>query len=183
MATIVAALKGFSRSAPSEYTAADLHLAISNTLVVASNRLKHAAEIELALESTRWPVCDIGEIQQVLLNLVLNAADAIVERAGPLGQLGKLRIATRDDGPDIVISVSDDGAGIPEAVRPRLFEPFFTTKPMGKGSGQGLALSFAIVVERHGGQLAFDSVPGVGTTFTVRLPAAGRRPDSVAAAR
>lgn len=183
VATIVAALKGFSSSTPAEYAAADIHLAISNTLVVASNRLKHAAEIDLSLESRRCPVCDIGEIQQVFLNLVLNAADAIVEHSGALGKRGKLRIATRDEGPDVVITVADDGAGIPDAIRPRLFEPFFTTKPMGKGTGQGLALSFAIVVDRHGGQLTFDSVRGEGTTFTVRLPAEGRPPVSGVAAR
>ncbi len=183
VATIVAALKGFSHSTPVEHAAADLHHAISNTLVVASNRLKHAAEIDLSLESKRCPVCDIGEIQQVFLNLVLNAADAIVERSGALGKRGKLRIATRDDGSDVVITVTDDGAGIPEAIRPRLFEPFFTTKPMGKGSGQGLALAVAIVVDRHGGKLTFDSVRGEGTTFTVRLPVDGRPAVSVAAAR
>lgn len=182
VATIVGALQGFSRSTPDQHAPADLRAAISNTLVVASNRLKHAAEIELSLEATRSPVCDIGEIQQVFLNLVLNGADAIVERTGPLGKRGTLRIATRDDGDDVVVTVADDGAGIPEAIRPRLFEPFFTTKPMGQGTGQGLALAFSIV-ERHGGRLSFESVLGRGTTFTVRLPALGRPAGALTAAR
>jgi two-component system, NtrC family, sensor kinase len=108
----------------------------------------------------------------VLLNLLVNAGHAIAECG--VGGRGVIRVSTRDDGSDVVITIADTGGGIPEAIRPRIFEPFFTTKPVGQGTGQGLSLVYAMIVERHEGQIAFDSVVGEGTTFTIRIPAAGR---------
>jgi len=153
---------------------ADLHAAIENTLVIVAGEVKHVADIDLDLAASRPVRCHIGEIQQVLLNLLVNAAHAIAERHGDSGSRGTIRVATRDDGEDMVIAISDTGVGIPLELRGRIFEPFFTTKPIGKGTGQGLPIARALIVEHHGGQLTLDSTPGVGTTFTLRLPVAGR---------
>jgi signal transduction histidine kinase len=123
----------------------------------------------------------MGEIQQVLLNLLVNAAHAIEERVGETGARGNIRVTTRDEAEDLVILVHDDGIGIAPHIATRIFEPFYTTKPVGKGSGQGLSLARSLVVERHGGQISFDSLPGAGTTFRVRLPIAGKsKPDTAA---
>jgi signal transduction histidine kinase len=108
-----------------------------------------------------------GQLQQVFMNLLTNAAQALADK--PSG--GTIRIRTERRGDVVVIVVSDDGPGIPPDVLPRIFDPFFTTKEVGRGTGQGLTLSRTIVVERHGGSLTFDSRPGEGTTFIVRLPA------------
>jgi len=153
---------------------ADLHMAIENTLVVVAGEVRHVADVELDLAAAHRVRCHVGEIQQVLLNLLVNAAHAIGERHGDSGERGTIRVTTRDDDDDYVITISDTGVGIPPELRPRIFEPFFTTKPVGKGTGQGLPLARALVVEHHRGQLVFESTIGVGTTFTLRLPIAGR---------
>jgi two-component system, NtrC family, sensor kinase len=186
VATIVRALKTLAHPDGKEQEPADVNGAIMNTLIVVANELKYVADVELALASTRRPRCNIGEIQQVLLNLLVNAAHAIQERVRGTSARGKISVTTRDDGPDLVISIGDDGAGIPPAIRERIFEPFFTTKPVGKGTGQGLSIARSLIVDRHGGQLTFESTVGVGTTFTIRIPVAGHpsarsRPAEVAA--
>jgi len=86
-------------------------------------------------------------------------------------------VRTKLDGPEAVIEVEDDGGGIPPEIEARVFDPFFTTKEVGKGTGQGLAIARAIVAQRHGGTIDLRTTPGVGTTFVVRLPLAGRPPD------
>jgi PAS domain S-box-containing protein len=170
VATIVAAVKDFGRSPQSECTPADLNEAIRTTLVVAQSEVHHVAEVVTELAELPAVVCNVGEINQVLLNLVVNAAHA-VEDAGPTR--GQIRVRSWCDAADAYVSVSDSGTGIPEEVRDRVFDPFFTTKPVGRGSGQGLAISHSIVVEKHRGFLGFESEVGVGTTFTIRLPIAG----------
>jgi signal transduction histidine kinase len=115
-----------------------------------------------------------GALNQVLLNLVVNAAHAVAEQVAHTGRKGRIWVRARRDADDVVVSVEDTGAGIPDGVRERLFEPFFTTKKVGQGSGQGLAHARAVVVERHGGTLTFESEVGRGTTFFVRLPIAGK---------
>jgi signal transduction histidine kinase len=114
--------------------------------------------------------CHLGAINQVFLNLILNAADAIEESVRGTGRIGHIGIKTRCEDGQIVIAVSDDGAGIPPAVRSRIFEQFFTTKPVGKGTGQGLAITRQIVLS-HDGTITFSSEEGKGTTFLVRFPA------------
>jgi two-component system NtrC family sensor kinase len=175
VAHIVRALKELAHPGTGEQQPADINAAIQNVLIVAANEFKYVADVDLSLEAGRQVSCHIGEIQQVLLNLVVNAAHAIADRVGQSGARGRIRIATREDSGDCIVSVQDDGAGIPDAVRDRIFEPFFTTKPVGKGTGQGLSIAHTLIVERHGGQIGFDSIVGQGTTFTFRLPIAGRR--------
>jgi hypothetical protein len=111
-----------------------------------------------------------GELNQALLNLVVNAAHAIGDAVRGSGKKGRIRVRTRVDGDAVVISVSDDGTGIPDEVRDRVFDPFFTTKEVGRGTGQGLAIARSVVVGKHGGELTFDTAPGRGTTFFIRLP-------------
>jgi signal transduction histidine kinase len=118
--------------------------------------------------------CLPGELNQVILNLVVNAAHAIAERPGGRdGEKGRITVSTRRDGSWVEIRVGDTGAGIPPHVRERIFDPFFTTKPVGKGTGQGLAIARSVVVDKHAGTIAFETKTGVGTTFIVRLPLGG----------
>jgi two-component system, NtrC family, sensor kinase len=174
---IVRALRVYARADDQTQELADLHHAIHNTLIVVAGEVKHVADLDLELAATRQVRCQVGEIQQVLLNLLVNAAHAIAERHGDSGARGTIRVATRDDGDDVVISISDTGGGIPTVLHGRIFEPFFTTKPVGKGTGQGLSIARALIVDHHGGQLTFETKLGVGTTFVIRLPVAGR-PDA-----
>jgi signal transduction histidine kinase len=114
--------------------------------------------------------CLAGEINQVLLNLVVNASHAIADVPREQGGLGTITLSTRRDGDAVEISVADTGTGIPDHVRDKVFDPFFTTKEVGKGTGQGLMLAHAVVVKKHGGRIWFDSELGKGTTFFIRLP-------------
>lgn len=177
VSVIVRAMKTLAHPDRYEQDLADVNAAIENTLIVVANEIKYVADVVLEKHSTRQVCCNIGEIQQVLLNLIVNAGHAIAERVAGSGARGTIRVGTRDDGGDLVITIEDDGNGVPLAVRPRLFEPFFTTKAVGKGTGQGLSIARTLVVDRHGGQLTFDSVCGKGTVFTVRLPALGKPKD------
>jgi signal transduction histidine kinase len=171
---IVRALKGLAHPGGAVQEPADLHATIDNTLLIVASEVKYVADVELAFAATRLVRCHVGEIQQVFLNLIVNAAHAIGERVGCSGQRGTVRIATRDDGADVVVTISDDGAGIPTELRSRIFEPFFTTKPVGQGTGQGLSIARSLIVDHHGGQIELESTVGVGTAFTVRLPVDGR---------
>jgi PAS domain S-box-containing protein len=167
---IVRAMKEFAHPDQSELRAADLNHMLETTLTVARNEYKHVAEVE-----TDWgdlpPIpCNVGEMNQVFLNLVVNAAHAVGDVMARTQGKGRITIRTRMDGAWAVVEIADTGGGIPEAIRERVFDPFFTTKPVGKGTGQGLAIARSIVVDRHGGSLAFTSDVGVGTTFSIRLP-------------
>lgn len=181
VATIVRAMKDFSHPGSDEKELTDLNAAIESTVTVCRNCWKYVAEVELRLDPDlpKTPV-HAGEFNQVVLNLVVNAADAITESRKD-ESLGRIVVTTRRDGDDAVIEVRDDGPGIPESIRGRVFDPFFTTKEVGKGTGQGLAICHNTVVVRHGGQLAFHSTPGQGTTFIVRLPLQTSRTESSAA--
>jgi len=172
---IVHALKDLAHPDSSTQEMADINRAIENTLIVAAGEIKYVANVQLELHCDQPVRCHIGEIQQVLLNLMVNAGHAIAERVGKSGQMGCIKVSSCIQAEDIVVSIADDGAGIPVEVRDRIFDPFFTTKPIGKGTGQGLPIARSLVVERHGGQLLFESTLGKGTTFTMRLPLNGRR--------
>jgi two-component system, NtrC family, sensor kinase len=115
-------------------------------------------------------VCNIGDLNQVFLNLLVNAAHAIDESTKGTGQKGQIHVRTVAEGSTVLVTVSDTGCGIPEANRTKVFDPFFTTKEVGRGTGQGLAIARAVVADRHKGALSFESVVGKGTTFYVRLP-------------
>lgn len=170
--TIVKSMKNFAyRDATSEKKPNDLNQAIRSTAVVATNEWKYHAELEMNLDETLPMVpCNIGEINQVVLNLIVNGAHAIRDRFED-GQKGTLIVATNHypEKDCVVISITDNGGGIPEDVQARIFEPFFTTKEVGVGTGQGLAIAHNVVVKSHGGQIWFDSKPGEGTTFYISL--------------
>ena len=167
--SIVQAMKRFSHPASSQTTPADLNESIKTTLAVCRNEYKYVADIELELGELPEVVCNIGELNQVFLNLIINAAQAIQEKFAATDQRGTIRITTRLDGSEAVFEIADDGPGIPFELQDRIYEPFFTTKELGKGSGQGLALARA-TIEQHSGSLECKSAPSEGTTFTVRLP-------------
>jgi signal transduction histidine kinase len=152
--------------------AVDLNKSLRDTLTVAHNEYKYVADIECHCGDLPPVVCNGGDLNQVFLNLIVNAAHAIAGRRKQDGGGGRglIRVCTAREGDMAVISVADDGCGIPESIRHRVFDPFFTTKEVGKGTGQGLSISRSVVVDHHGGSLSFDSEVGRGTTFFVRIP-------------
>jgi signal transduction histidine kinase len=171
IAAIVRSIKEFARPDQKEMTAIDLNDTVNNVLAIARNEYAEVATVDVELAPLPRVTCHPGEINQVMLNLVVNAAQAIGETPRSAGAKGRMvvRTALEADGKHVVVSVADDGPGIPRDVQPRIFEPFFTTKPVGKGVGQGLAVSRAVIL-RHRGSLTFESTEGEGTTFSMRLP-------------
>jgi signal transduction histidine kinase len=169
VAALVRAMKEFGQPSLGDKSFADLNRAIATTLTVASNEYKDVATIELDLGDVPEVACHIAELNQVFLQLVVNATHAI---AGNHVQpdRGSIRIRSWCEADAVCISVADDGTGIAEDIQPRIFEPFFTTKPIGRGTGQGLSIARSIVVDRHAGTLTFETALGRGTTFLVRLP-------------
>ncbi len=168
---IVAAMKTLSHPSTEE-APEDLNRAVETALVVSQNEYKYVADAVRDLGDIPPVRCRGGDISQVLLNLVVNAAHAIAAVNARTHERGRITVRTRRAGDFVEIAVEDTGSGIPEAVRHRIFDPFFTTKEVGKGTGQGLSLAHAIV-DRHRGSLTFDTRPGDGTTFYVRLPIDG----------
>ena len=149
----------------------DINRAIRSTLNMARNEYKGVAELEIELDPVLPRVhCHAGDFNQVVLNLLLNAAHAIGDVVGDSGRKGRITLRTRAIADFVEVSIGDTGDGIPEAVRGRIFEPFVTTKEVGRGTGQGLALSRGIVVEKLKGSLHFETETGRGTTFFIRLP-------------
>lgn len=178
VAEIVRAMKQFSHPDQDEPELADLNKAIQNTVTVARNEWKYVAEVELDLDPDLPAVpCLAGRFNQVILNLIVNAAQAIADVVGDgSGGKGKIRITTRKAGEHVEIRVADTGPGIPAKIRNRIFDPFFTTKQVGKGTGQGLAIAHNIIVEQHGGAIDLESEEGKGATFLLRLPLQGSQP-------
>ena len=170
---IVRAMKEFSHPGSKAKTPIDLSAAIRNTITVATNEWKYVANVETDFDSSMTAVpCLPGDFNQVVLNLIVNGAHAIRDVVGDSGDKGVIRIATRKEGDAAVLTVSDTGAGIPDEIVGKVFDPFFTTKEVGVGSGQGLAIARSVIVDKHGGSIDFDSTPGEGTVFTIRLPLA-----------
>jgi signal transduction histidine kinase len=170
IATIVRSMKQFAHPDQGQKIYADLNQAIESTLVIAHNEYKYVARVKSDFGLLPPVQCYLGEINQVILNLLVNAAHAIAEVVKDSSQLGLLSIRTRHLGEDVEIAIGDTGAGIPAEIRDRIFDPFFTTKEVGKGTGQGLALAYSVIVKKHGGTLRFESECGKGTTFYVRMP-------------
>jgi two-component system NtrC family sensor kinase len=175
IAKIVRAMKELAHPGPREATAVDLARALQNALDVTAATYRYIADVETEFAQLPPVVCFGSDLNQVFLNLIVNAAHAMEDKQAGRGQLG---IRTSLDGDHAMIAISDTGSGIPEANRERIFDAFFTTKEVGRGTGQGLAISRSIVVDRHGGTLTFDSKVGVGTTFYVRIPITGPKPQS-----
>ena len=171
--TIVKSMKNFAyRDAESAKRPNDLNQAIQSTTVVATNEWKYHADLQLQLDENLPLVpCNVGEINQVVLNLIVNGAHAIRDRFQE-GQKGTLIVKSQHypDANCVIISIADNGGGIPEKVKTRIFEPFFTTKEVGVGTGQGLAIAHNVIVKSHKGQLWFDSQDGQGTVFYIKLP-------------
>ncbi len=171
---IVRAMKEFSHPGGKEKSSADLNKAIESTVTVARNEWKYVAEmkLDLALDLPTVP-CYIGEFNQVILNLIVNASHAIGDVVkGQANAKGLITVGTSREGEWVEIRVTDTGTGIPEHARPHIFEPFFTTKSVGKGSGQGLSIVYGSIVKKHGGTVTFETETGRGTTFILRLPVA-----------
>lgn len=166
---IVANIKRFSHPGAATRQLQDIRAAAALAIELSVNQWKYVAVVE-----RDWPAdlpqveCDIGEINQVLLNLIVNAAHAIEDRKD--GKLGTITVSIREAGAEIEVSVHDTGSGIPPEHAARIFERFYTTKESGRGTGQGLSLCQEVVVKDHGGQIWFETEPGIGTTFTIRLP-------------
>ncbi|MBU0698827.1 MAG: PAS domain S-box protein [Pseudomonadota bacterium] len=171
-AGIVRAMKEFSHPGTTRKAPVDINAAIQSTISVARNEWKYVAAMKTDFDSTLTAVpCLAGEFNQVILNLIINACHAIAAAAGDgSGEKGTIRVCTRRDGHWAEIRVSDTGTGMPESIRTRIFDPFFTTKEVGKGTGQGLALSHAVIVKKHSGTIRFETEIGKGTTFIIRLP-------------
>jgi signal transduction histidine kinase/HAMP domain-containing protein len=170
IATIVRSMKEFAHPDQAQKTHGDLNQAIRSTLVIAHNEYKYVAELDAQFADLPPVPCYLGEINQVVLNLLVNASHAIADVVKDTGTLGRLDVRTRLDGGWVEISIGDSGTGIPEAARNKIFDPFFTTKEVGKGTGQGLAIARSVIVKKHGGTLRFETESGKGTTFIIRLP-------------
>ena len=172
VAKIVRAMKEFSHPGTSEKRAVDINKVIETTLAVARNEWRYVADVVTHFDAELpFVPCVASEINQVILNLVVNAAHAIAEaNQGDNSHKGSITVTTSQAEDAAEIAVQDTGQGIPDGVQSRIFEPFFTTKAVGKGTGQGLALAHTIVVQKHQGKIWFKTQPGEGSTFFVRLP-------------
>lgn len=172
VAKIVHSMKEFSHPGNAEMQAVDLNKTIDNTLTVSRNEWKYVADIVTDFDPN-LPLVDClpGDFNQVVLNVVVNAAQAIAGVVGD-GSTGKgtITVRTRLDGDWVEIRITDTGPGIPEAIRSEVFDHFFTTKEVGKGTGQGLTIAHSIVVDKHRGKITFETEVGKGTTFIIRLP-------------
>jgi PAS domain S-box-containing protein len=174
VAELVAGMKTFAHPDQKEKVLVDLNRALKSTLTIACNEYKYVADLETDLAELPNVVCHAGEVNQVILNILVNAAHAIAARVKGTDQRGLIAMRSRVEGDSVVISIADSGGGIAPEIRNRVFDPFFTTKDVGKGTGQGLAIARSVIVDKHGGELTFETEVGKGTTFHVRLPIAGR---------
>jgi len=170
IATIVKSLKEFSHPDFKQKSPVDLNSNIKSTLTIAANEYKHVADVQTDLGELPRVVCHAGEINQVLLNLIVNAAHAISDAVEGTEKRGIIKVRTWSEGSTVVVCIKDTGTGIPSKIRDKIFDPFFTTKDVGRGTGQGLPFARSIVVDKHGGELTFETEVGLGTAFLVRLP-------------
>jgi signal transduction histidine kinase len=174
VATIVRSMKEFAHPDAIEMAPVDLNRAIDSTLVIARNEYKYVADVETHFAVLPPVRCHAGDVNQAVLNIVVNAAHAIADVVEGTPARGRITVRTALEGDDtVVVTITDTGGGIPEAIRDRVFDPFFTTKEVGRGTGQGLAIARAIVVDRHRGELTLESEVGRGTVCYLRLPLHG----------
>lgn len=168
VSNIVLAMKEFSHPVSKDLAPVDLNRVLERSAVVCKSEWKHVAEFNFDLEHGLPDVVGLeGPLNQVALNLIINAAHAIVAKGDGIGQI---TVRTRRQGDDVRLEVEDTGTGIPADVIDRIFEPFFTTKDVGRGTGQGLALTHDIIVNKHGGRIDVRTTEGEGTTFIITLP-------------
>ena len=179
VATIVRAMKSFSHPGTEDKKAVDLNEAVETTVTVARNEWKYVAEVVTDLDPGRPEVLGFSsDLKQVILNMIVNSAHAIADKVQGTDRQGTITLTTRNADGMVELRIADTGTGIPEAVQDKVFNPFFTTKEVGKGTGQGLAIVHDIIVGKHEGSITLDSVPGEGTTFTIRLPAYRRQQEA-----
>ena len=176
VSTIVSSLREFAHPQRREIAPLDVNRALLTTLTVAKHEYKYVADVVTDFEEIPLVSCNTGEINQVFLNLIVNAAHAIEDAVAGKPDRGTITLRSRKRGESVEISIEDTGTGIRDDMRHHIFEPFFTTKEIGRGTGQGLAIARTIVVDRHGGELVFDTRVDRGTTFFVRLPIAHVQP-------
>lgn len=168
-ASIVKAIKNFSHPGDEILKPIDLNEAIATTLTVTRNQWKYVARVETDFDQNLPPLeCRPEDINQILVNLIVNAADAF-EEAGQTTH-GLITIRTRLEDNRVLIEINDDGPGIPKDILSKIFDPFFTTKDVGKGSGQGLAICYSIITQKYSGNIHCDSIEGKGTSFKIILP-------------
>jgi PAS domain S-box-containing protein len=172
VAGIVHSMKAFAHPSTGERHNANLNDAIASTVTLSRSEWKYVAELETDFGELPPVPCYLGELNQAVLNMIVNAAHAIGDVVRDSGAKGRLTVRTRALDDQVVISISDTGGGIPAHIRDKIFDPFFTTKEVGKGTGQGLAIARAVVVDKHRGSISVESELGKGTTFHVRLPLA-----------
>jgi two-component system, NtrC family, sensor kinase len=172
VATIVRAMKEFAHSGGSSKQAADLNRALKATLLIARSEYKHVAAVDLSCGNIPEVLCNVGELSQAFLNLIVNAAHALAD-AGRNSESGWIKIRTQFADNSVELTFEDNGCGIPEDLLSKIYDPFFTTKEIGRGSGQGLAIARSIIVDKHEGSIGVVSSPGIGTCFTLRLPVLG----------
>ncbi|MDK2807568.1 MAG: two-component system, NtrC family, sensor kinase [Clostridiales bacterium] len=167
---IVKSLLGFSRTSQSqEWMEYDLNKGVQDTLTIANNEIKYYAKAVTRLGKVDLIRANAGEINQVILNLLVNASYAIKSKNEPLDQ-NCIKISTTSDTKYAYLEIEDTGSGIPDSIKERIFEPFFTTKPVGTGTGLGLSIAHDIIVNKHKGQLQVESKRGIGTKFIIMLP-------------
>ncbi len=163
-------MKEFAYPERKEKGQADINRAILTTLMVSANEYKYVADVTTDLGELPSVMCHVGEFNQVVLNIVVNAAHAIADVCGKTGARGQIKIRTWTAGDQVFISITDTGKGMPPDVMDKIFDPFFTTKEVGKGTGQGLTIARSVIVDKHGGKLSVNSEVGRGTTFTISIP-------------
>jgi PAS domain S-box-containing protein len=169
---IVLAMREFSHPSQKEKRPSDINHGIETTATISRNEWKYVADLETDLDPNLPLVtCQIDEINQVILNMIVNSSQAIQDVvAKDPDKKGVIKISTRSNGKFAIITISDTGGGIPDSIRNRIFDPFFTTKGIGKGTGQGLYLAHNLIVNKHHGHITFESELGKGTTFTIEIP-------------
>jgi len=170
VSAIVGAMREFAHPGTKDKASVDLNHALRSVLTMSHNKYEYVADVHVDFGDLPPVPCHLGEINQVFLNLILNAAHAIGDTVRDTGKKGTISIRTRSDGEWVRISIEDNGCGIPESARDKVFDPFFTTKQVGEGTGQGLFIARSIVVDKHGGKLSFESQVGRGTRFDIELP-------------
>jgi len=171
---IIQAMREFSHPGGHGKTGVDINKAIESTITLTRNEWKYSSELSTSLDAD-LPMIKLypSDLNQVIMNLILNATQAIEEKVGREGpEKGRIEISTRldADAGEVEIALSDTGPGIPQDIQSRIFDPFFTTKDVGKGTGQGLAIARNVIVKKHGGRIYFETKAGEGTTFYIRLP-------------
>ena len=179
VAGIVHAMKEFAHSGGPDKQAADLNRALRATLQIARAEYRHVATIDLRCGNIPDVLCHVGELSQAFLNLIVNAAHALAD-AGRTSESGWIKICTAFVDNSVELTFEDNGCGIPQELVAKIYDPFFTTKEIGRGSGQGLAITRTIVVDKHDGGIGVVSSPGIGTCFTLRLPVSGTAMEGLA---